>query len=129
LLNQEISSRGITDPEAISLLEAKLRNDPAFQQKALDAFLASPEGKAYVPIFENKDKQQPTPQGFKAPEGFGNVVGVGANPVMEAMTMQLEESRKQTALLESINQSSNGGGVPTDFTKGQTTKTPAFSGR
>jgi hypothetical protein len=57
------------------------------------------------------------PTSFKSPEGFGNVVGVGANPVMEAMTMQLEESRKQTALLESLNNKSPGGGVPTDFTK------------
>jgi hypothetical protein len=56
------------------------------------------------------------PTSFKAPEGFGNVVGVGANPVMEAMTMQLEESRKQTALLENISRGS-GGGVPVDFTK------------
>jgi hypothetical protein len=37
---------------------------------------------------------------FKGPEGFSNVVGVGANPVMEAMNAQLEEQRKQTALLE-----------------------------
>ena len=56
------------------------------------------------------------PTSFKTPEGFGNIVGVGANPVMEAMTMQLEESRKQTALLENISRGS-GGGVPTDFTK------------
>ena len=56
------------------------------------------------------------PTSFKTPEGFGNVVGVGANPVMEAMTLQLEESRKQTALLENISRGS-GGGVPTDFTK------------
>ena len=56
------------------------------------------------------------PTSFKTPEGFGNIVGVGANPVMEAMTLQLEESRKQTALLENISRGS-GGGVPTDFTK------------
>ena len=40
------------------------------------------------------------PTSFKGPDGFSNVVGVGANPVMEAMTAQLEEQRKQTALLE-----------------------------
>lgn len=57
-----------------------------------------------------------TPTGFKAPEGFGNVVGVGSNPVIEAMTLQLEEARKQTAILEEISRG-NGGGVPTDFTK------------
>ena len=60
---------------------------------------------------------------FKGPEGFSNVVGVGANPVIEAMTMQLEETRKQTALLE-ILANPGGGGVPIDFTKvEQTTMT------
>ena len=52
---------------------------------------------------------------FKGPEGFSNVIGVGANPVMEAMNLQLEESQKQTALLEKI--ASPEGGVPKDFTK------------
>tara|TARA_R110002126_G_scaffold235871_1_gene379563 strand:+ start:348 stop:1085 length:738 start_codon:yes stop_codon:yes gene_type:complete len=52
---------------------------------------------------------------FKGPEGFSNVVGVGANPVMEAMNLQLEEAQKQTALLEKI--ASPEGGVPKDFTK------------
>ena len=61
---------------------------------------------------------------FKGPEGFSNVVGVGANPVMEAMMSQLEEARKQTALLETIASTSGGGGVPIDFTKvEQTTMT------
>jgi len=69
------------------------------------------------------------PSSFKSPEGFGNVVGVGANPVMEAMTMQLEEARKQTALLESLNNKQPGGGVPVDFTKTPATNTPAISGR
>jgi hypothetical protein len=54
---------------------------------------------------------------FKGPEGFSNVVGVGANPVIEAMTMQLEETRKQTVLLEAIANMSGSGGVPVDFTK------------
>ena len=54
---------------------------------------------------------------FKGPEGFSNVVGVGANPVIEAMTMQLEETRKQTVLLEAIANISGSGGVPIDFTK------------
>lgn len=55
------------------------------------------------------------PETFKTPEGFSNVVGVGANPVIEAMNEQLEEQRKQTALLEKI--ASPEGGVPKDFTK------------
>jgi hypothetical protein len=56
-----------------------------------------------------------TAKDFKTPEGFSNVVGVGANPVMEAMNAQLEETQKQTALLEII--ASPEGGVPKDFTK------------
>ena len=68
------------------------------------------------------------PTSFKTPEGFGNVVGVGANPVMEAMTLQLEEARKQTALLESLNNKSPGGGVPVDFTKPQPLNAASRSG-
>ena len=59
-----------------------------------------------------KDK---TPTNFKGPEGFSNVVGVGANPVIEAMNAQLEEQQKQTALLQQI--ANGAGGVPVDFTK------------
>ncbi len=90
-------------------------SDPALQAAALKAFLNSEEGKAYKPIFEDKPSATTGPTGFKAPEGFGNVVGVGSNPVIEAMTLQLEEARKQTALLEEMSR--GGGGVPTDFTK------------
>jgi len=84
--------------------------------------LESKEGQAYKPIFEQAVKNAETsptsaPTSFKGPEGFGNVVGVGSNPVMEAMSLQLEEAKKQTALLESLNNKSPGGGVPTDFTK------------
>ena len=56
-----------------------------------------------------------TATNFKGPEGFSNVVGVGPNPVMEAMNLLHEEAQKQTALLEKI--ASPEGGVPKDFTK------------
>ena len=58
-----------------------------------------------------KDKT-PT-AGFKGPEGFSNVVGVGANPVMESMRNQLLETQRTNALLEQIVQAPAG----TDFTK------------
>ncbi len=94
---------------------------PGVREEALKRFLESKEGQAYKPIFEqavkNAESAPSAPTGFKGPEGFGNVVGMGANPVMEAMTAQLEEARKQTILLESLNNKSPGGGVPTDFTK------------
>ena len=74
-----------------------------------------------APMVEQSKKAndiQKEPKGsttFKGPEGFSNVVGVGANPVMEAMNAQLEEQQKQTALLQQI--ANGGGGVPVDFTK------------
>ena len=51
---------------------------------------------------------------FKGPEGFSNVVGVGANPVLEAMNEQLEIQKQQLAALQEI---ANKGTSPTDFTK------------
>ena len=84
---------------------------PGVKEEALRRFLDSPEGKEYKPIFEDKKAAA----NFKGPEGFSNVVGVGPNPVMEAMNLQLEEAQKQTALLEKI--ASPEGGVPKDFTK------------
>lgn len=92
---------------------SKMPENFVFQQRALEAFLNSPEGKAYKPIFE--DEKNNKAGTFKGPEGFSNVVGVGSNPVMEAMNAQLEEAQKQTALLEKI--ASPEGGVPKDFTK------------
>jgi hypothetical protein len=88
---------------------------------------ASPEEKARVEAEATTAAQKASDDAakakgttFKGPEGFSNVVGVGANPVIEAMTMQLEETRKQTALLEVIARPATGGGVPVDFTKGAT---------
>lgn len=83
--------------------------DPSFKRIMLDTFMRSPEGRAAI---ETKQKD------FKGPEGFSNVVGVGANPVMEAMSAQLEEARKQTALLEQIAGPARSN--QTDFTKPNT---------
>jgi hypothetical protein len=51
-------------------------------------------------------------------EGFSNVVGVGANPVLAAVTAQLDEQRKHTFLLQQI--AMGGSYTPPDFTKQQT---------
>ena len=59
-----------------------------------------------------KDK---TPTSFKGPEGFSNVVGVGANPVMEAMAEQTEIARQQLVELQKLN--AKGNDTQTDFTK------------
>jgi hypothetical protein len=49
-----------------------------------------------------------TSNDFKSPQGFSNVIGVGANPVMEAMTLQLEEQKKTNEILTQIA-TGNGG--------------------
>ena len=85
---------------------------PKFQQMALEAFLKSEEGKKFQPIFEDKKNN------FKGPEGFSNVVGVGANPVMEAMNLQLEEAQKQTSLLQNLVDRNPF--ISSDFTKTET---------
>jgi hypothetical protein len=71
-------------------------------------------------IIENAAKDFNKPQSnYKAPEGFSNVVGVGPNPVIEAMSKQLEAQLESNRILEQI-----AAGVPSgnsgDFTKGGT---------
>jgi hypothetical protein len=64
---------------------------------------------------------------FSGPQGFSNVVGVGPNAVLEAITAQLEEVKKTNMILERIAGSS--GHTPQDFTKGvkNTTAAPSRS--
>jgi hypothetical protein len=81
------------------------------QDAALEFFKNTPEGKRIIAETPLAGKQPD----FKGPEGFSNVVGVGANPVLEAISAQLEESQKQTALLEQINAKTPDKGE--DFTK------------
>ena len=83
------------------------------QKIALDAFLASAEGKRYATLFESEKATKEN--SFKAPEGFSNVVGVGANPVMEAMAEALEVAKEQLVELKKFNL--NGPAAPVDFTK------------
>ena len=52
---------------------------------------------------------------FKGPEGFSNVVGVGANPVMEAMAEQTAIQLQQLDELKKLNSAANN--TQTDFTK------------
>jgi hypothetical protein len=109
--------RGAPITDELDLL--MMPKDPEFQKRALKAFLESEEGKKYKPIFEDKTAAAKAAD-FKGPEGFGNVIGVGPNPVMEAMNAQLEEAKKQTAALERIA-AATPGALATDFTKTATT--------
>jgi hypothetical protein len=57
---------------------------------------------------------------FKGPEGFSNVIGVGPNPVLEAMAQQNEIALAQLAELQKISGSTPAG--QGDFTKGTQSK-------
>jgi hypothetical protein len=102
------------DRYATAGFEADHSKNPAFQKKALEAFLASPEGKKYAVLFEAEKATKEN--SFKAPEGFSNVVGVGANPVLQALDDTLTEAKKQTEILEKIASKGEQSSAP-DFTK------------
>jgi hypothetical protein len=78
----------------------------------------SPEIQSAVQLaIMDQAKKNPLPserKDFKGPEGFSNVIGVGPNPVLEAMNAQLEIQKAQLTELQKI---SGTAGVPTDFTK------------
>lgn len=86
------------------------------QQAALERFEAKnprdPKAEAAAAAAEAAKKPRTD---FKGPEGFSNVIGVGPNPVLEAMAKQNEIALAQLAELQKISGTSNS--VPTDFTK------------
>lgn len=79
----------------------------------IEAWFKANEDKLVVP---NPNKKTD----FKGPEGFSNVIGVGPNPVIEAMNAQLEEAQKQTSLLQNLVDRNPF--MPDDFTKGNQSK-------
>lgn len=80
----------------------KASEDPEIQKKVQE--LLAPEAQGMT-----------TGKDYIAPTGFSNVIGVGANPVLEAVTAQLEEIRIHTALLQQI--ADKGQPPSADFTK------------
>jgi len=102
----------IAQKQVQDLIDQDMKNNPEAGVNAADTIKAQTAAQK-----ANDDADKAKGTSFKGPEGFSNVVGVGANPVMEAMTLQLEESRKQTALLEAIARTDLGLGVPVDYTK------------
>jgi hypothetical protein len=81
-------------------------------QNAVEELVKAERAKA------GKTYQKPGMTDFKGPEGFSNVVGVGASPVLEAMTQQLQVQREMLNQLEVANSTRQ---PDPDFTKGITT--------
>jgi type IV secretory pathway VirB4 component len=83
------------DPEVIA--KKKAEEAAAKQKEAAEAQIAAQK---------EVDKMPTT---FKGPDGgFSNVVGVGANPVIEAMAAQLDEAKKTNDLLAQLVTSGGG---------------------
>jgi hypothetical protein len=78
-----------------------LSKDTEVQRLAMEYFNKTDAGRKITESL-GPAATQAQPGTFKSPEGFSNVIGVGANPVLESMTAQLEEQRKQTELLTMI---------------------------
>lgn len=94
---------------------------------AAKSLAANPEIKAAIDaIIEKaaadaaaKEKEPDKPGTFKGPEGFGNVIGVGANPVLEKMTRQNEIMEEIKIILQEQSLINRGGMVPHPFTERQ----------
>ena len=96
-LGIELAEKYKVAPEGMNAFFNNLANIPEYQKKAMEWFLKTPEAQSYAE--KNSVKKG---SDFKTPEGFGNVIGVGPNPVLEAMNSQLEEAKKTNTLLEKI---------------------------
>jgi hypothetical protein len=88
ILERRAAGRSADTPEGKAAAEAA--SAAAAQKAAAEAEVATKK---------EVDSMSTT---FKSPEGFGNVIGVGANPVLEAMNAQLEEQKSQTSLLRQL---------------------------
>jgi hypothetical protein len=95
-----------------------IAQDPEIQSK-VQAILAE-DAKKNPQAGINPEQQPESKAGtFKGPEGFGAVVGVGANPVMEKMTRQNEILEEIKLILQEQSIQNRGGSVPNPFTERQ----------
>ena len=90
--------------------------DPELGRMAMDFLQQTEKGRKI--LAEATPTEAAKQANFKGPEGFSNVIGVGPNPVMEAMNAQLEETQKQTSLLQSLVDRNPF--ISSDFTKTET---------
>jgi hypothetical protein len=106
IVSREMKKRGVVIES--SFIRGQIALDPKIQNEVQDLIAKESKATGLTPS-ANVTKD------FKGPQGFSNVVGVGANPVIEAMTQQLEEQKKQTGLLQSLVDRNPF--LSTDFTK------------
>jgi hypothetical protein len=81
---------------------ARVASDPEMIAKKNAETAAAKQKEAAEAQIQAQKEVDKMPTSFKGPEGFSNVVGVGANPVLEAMASQLEEAKKTNDLLAQL---------------------------
>jgi hypothetical protein len=96
-------------------LEAEVMSKNAKVQEQVRQIIAEDLAKNGMIPKSGEGVKDKTATNFKGPEGFSNVVGVGSNPVMEAMAEQTELQRQQLDELKKLNAKETG--APIDFTK------------
>jgi len=96
--------------EVQKMLAADLAKNPELNLEAVSAKKKAEEDAAKA----RQKELDKAPTSFKGPEGFSNVVGVGANPVIEAMTAQTELLQEIKNILQDSKPNVE---IPTDFTK------------
>ena len=107
---REMMARSSSTGETSTSLR-DLARDPKVQAE-VQALIAEDAKKNPLPTTEAAKQAAAA---FKGPEGFSNVVGVGANPVIEAMAEQTEIAKQQLAVLQQIAAGTSAN--QTDFTK------------
>lgn len=113
-LGIEMAKKANVAPEGMGAFFGNLASNPEYQKRALEWFLNSPEAKK----FEVQGKEAEQKAGtFKGPEGFGTVIGVGANPVLEKMTRQNEIMEEIKIILQEQSLINRGSMVPSPFTE------------
>jgi len=134
LTREEITQRFLqTDPRGQAIFEKALglpEMKGQFAKPRIAALIPSVQDEVQALIAEDMKKNPLATDNkektFSGLQGFSNVVGVGKNAALEVITAQLEEQRKQTALLQRI--ASPIGVVPQDFTKENGVSAPSRAG-
>jgi len=96
----------------------KLSKDKDVQRLAMEYFTRTEAGRKISDSLGIDTAEEGKKAGtFKGPEGFSNVVGVGANPVLEKMTRQNEIMEEIKLILQEQFILNRNGSVPQPFTE------------
>jgi len=110
---QKIAQEGFNKGDTMKARSLSVMSKSKDIQDRVQAILAPEAAAAGPSVSDAANAINKGSTSFKGPEGFSNVIGVGANPVMESMRNQLLETQRTNSLLEQIVQAPAG----TDFTK------------